>query len=142
MTPTTPLDPSVRGNQPKGPARWKRAKQWARANPHTKAGRQYLAREAAARAVQGAVGDKAWLHWRTGLNGGKPAYDGQTCSTFCAMLELQVRLGCAGLEELHEKTQRASQRREDGMAYVPYLEERPAGSKRRGKCAACGGPVT
>jgi glutamate 5-kinase len=129
---TDELDPTVRGNQPAGPARWARAKQWAEKNPHTATTARYYERIATAERVAKNLPEQAWLHYRTG-GMRAPVYTGQTCSTKCAMLQLQVNSSATGFEALQEYLQK------DRVPY--FVTERPADSKRRGKCLVCGGDV-
>lgn len=126
------MDESVRGHQPDGPKRWARARQAALANPHHKSSQVYFARVSAAQAVADAGTAQAWLHWRR--RHGKTAYMYQTCSTYCAMLRLQLDLGLDGLEELGSVLENLDQAQE-------FITERPADSPRRGKCKVCAGPV-
>ena len=120
----------MRGNQPAGPNRWRRAAQWAKERPNTAMAKKYLARLEAAEKVAAAGKDRAWLHWDLGP-GGKPKYNGQTCSTVCAMLHLQLQLGIAGLEDLKDRAERDTP--------LSWVTERPADSPRKGKCPVCGG---
>lgn len=126
------MDSSVRGNQPAGPNRWKRAEQWARENPHTAQGKKYLARKNAAREVVATatapLSVQSWEHFTRDWSGGE-TYKGQTCCLEHAMLKLQLDLGIAGLAELYEKVQD-----EDARSFV-----KPATGKRKGKCQVCGG---
>lgn len=129
------MDSTVRGNQPAGPNRWKRAEQWARENPHTAQGKKYLARRTAAAEVLSqaaqADADRAWEHFTRDWSGGE-TYKGQTCCLEHAMLKLQLDLGIAGLEDLYEAVQD-----EDSRALA-----KPATGKRKGKCQVCGGACT
>jgi hypothetical protein len=125
------MDSTVRGHQPAGPNRWKRAEQWAAENPHTAQGKKYLARRDAASQVASQGPDRAWEHWTRDWSGGE-TYKGQTCSTEHAMLKLQLDLGIAGLEPLYEAVQE-----ENPRAFV-RMKETP---KRKGKCQVCGGEV-
>ena len=127
------MDPTVRGNQPAGPNRWKRAKQWAAAHPNSAQAKKYVARVDAAREIVLVEGEHAWLHYRNVSWEPEPRYEGQSCSTRCAFLQLQVDLGCAGLEQLYSRAQAKPDR---------FLVPRPANSTRRGKCRTCGGDVT
>lgn len=136
MTPT--LDPSVRGNQTKQPARWARAKQWAELHPESKAGRTYLGRMKAAQEMAAALGDMPWHVLRkpyAWAGGGDPVYQYQVCSTVCMALQVQVSIGTgkdpvASLESWLAEV-------EAGRCDL-VVEPRPATSKRRGACKCCG----
>lgn len=130
------LDETVRGHQPRGHKRWERAAQWAAIKPDSAQGKKYLKRVAAAKAVvETGNGGIAWEHWDKGYHGRPPQYKGQTCSTECGILQLQLDWGCAGLDELSQKIANP------GYHSNNYLVRRPADSKRRGKCLVCGGGV-
>ncbi len=86
----TALDPSVRGNQPAGPARWARAAQWAAAMPDSVSGQLYFSRLTAAVAVATAAGDREWEVWRRVAWENEPRFHVRACSTRCAVLQLQL----------------------------------------------------
>lgn len=126
------MDSTVRGNQPAGPNRWKRAAQWAAENPHTSQAKKYLARVEAARLVAAQKPVGAWEHYSVNWHGDE-SYRGQTCSTEHAMLQLQVNASIAGIEELYEYLTDDDRRR--------FTAVKPATGKRKGKCLVCKGDV-
>jgi hypothetical protein len=136
------MDSTVRGNQPAGPNRWKRAEQWARENPHTAQGKKYLARVDAARQVVDSapsqVRPRPWEHFTRDWQGNE-TYKGQTCCLQHAMLKLQLDLGIAGLEPLYEALKPAEPDEWGEMPKPPRSFVRESTGKRRGKCQVCGG---
>lgn len=133
---TNHLNPDVRGNQPVGHKRWERAAQWAAAHPDSKAARTYRERVAAADEMERRMPGLQWLHFRR--VGRDTEYIGQTCSTRCCILKLQVDLGANGLEELDRAL---AQIASGDRRWYKFASERPADSPRKGKCQACGGAV-
>ncbi len=136
---TTYLDPELRGEQPAGPKRWLRAEQSAKANPHHANAIKYFARVDAAEVIakMDSVNERhGWLHMsqpkRRWGGAADPVYRYQTCSTYCAILQLQLDTSTAGLEQLHAL--------DLANGYL-ILVERPADSKRHGACKVCGGTV-